>query len=129
MKISVFGMGYVGTVTAACLADQRHEVVGVDVNELLVSMVERQLKDGTVFVFGYHGKLQEAMQILTDADVTVPEVLVAPQVGPADSSTLADIPLAPPAGPGDSSTLADIPLSPPPEPDEFPTSPHAAIRP
>lgn len=48
---------------------------GVDVNELLVSMVERQLKDGTVFVFGYHGKLQEAMQILTDADVTVPFVM------------------------------------------------------
>lgn len=48
---------------------------GVDVHELLVSMVERQLKDGTVFVFGYHGKLQEVMQILTDADVTVPFVM------------------------------------------------------
>ncbi len=48
---------------------------GVDVRELLVSMVERQLKDGTVFIFGYHGKLQEVMQILTDADVTVPFVM------------------------------------------------------
>jgi putative mRNA 3-end processing factor len=48
---------------------------GVDVHELLVSMIERQLKDGTVFVFGYHGKLQEVMQILTDADVTVPFVM------------------------------------------------------
>jgi putative mRNA 3-end processing factor len=38
-------------------------------------MVERQLKDGTVFIFGYHGKLQEVMQILTDADVTVPFVM------------------------------------------------------
>jgi len=48
---------------------------GVDIHELLVSMVERQLKEGSVFIFGYHGKLQEVMQILTDADVTVPFVM------------------------------------------------------
>jgi len=32
MDVSVFGLGYVGCVTAACLADQGHKVVGVDVN-------------------------------------------------------------------------------------------------
>lgn len=47
----------------------------VDVRELFVSMVEKRLRGGAVYVFGYHGKLQEAMQLLRDADVSVPFVM------------------------------------------------------
>jgi GDP-mannose 6-dehydrogenase len=39
MNISVFGLGYVGCVTAACLADSGHEVWGVDVSADKIDMV------------------------------------------------------------------------------------------
>ena len=48
---------------------------GRDVGSVLVSLVEEGLKQGVVYVFGYHGKLQEVMQILHEAGVKVPFVV------------------------------------------------------
>ena len=39
MKISVFGLGYVGSVVCACLAKFGHEIVGVDVRPEKVAML------------------------------------------------------------------------------------------
>jgi len=43
VNISVFGLGAVGTVTAACLASRGHQIIGVDVDPSKVDMLSRGL--------------------------------------------------------------------------------------
>ena len=41
MKVSVFGLGYVGAVTSACLANSGYEILGVDRDRLKVDLINR----------------------------------------------------------------------------------------
>jgi GDP-mannose 6-dehydrogenase len=43
MKVSVFGLGYVGAVSAGCLAQMGHSVIGVDANPSKVAMINQGL--------------------------------------------------------------------------------------
>src|SRR5439155_5496532 len=41
MRISIFGLGYVGSVSAACLAQDGHTAIGVDVNPQKMALVAK----------------------------------------------------------------------------------------
>ena len=48
-----------------------------EVKNVLVSLVEEAVREGPVYLFGYHGKIQEVMQILHEAKIGVP--FIAPE--------------------------------------------------
>ncbi len=54
MRISIFGLGYVGAVTGACLASHGHSVVGVDINQ-------QKVED---FSLGHPSIIEPGMEIL-----------------------------------------------------------------
>jgi GDP-mannose 6-dehydrogenase len=41
MRISIFGLGYVGAVCAGCLSSRGHEVIGVDISQNKIDMINK----------------------------------------------------------------------------------------
>src|SRR5438552_16705286 len=81
MNLSVFGLGYVGAVSLACLARDEHEVIGVDIDpakldlirngrtpvveEGMVDLMARVVASGRVKV------TRDARQAVSDTEVSL----------------------------------------------------------
>ncbi len=81
MKISIFGLGYVGTVSAGCLAGMGHEIIGVDVNQSKVELLNEGKppiveKDIDILIKNGHDKglisaMVDSEEAVTNTDVSI----------------------------------------------------------
>lgn len=81
MKLSVFGLGYVGCVSAACFADDGNDVIGVDVNPTKVEIinagkspiVEEGISDlmGKVVKSGHLRATTDSERAIRDSDLSL----------------------------------------------------------
>ena len=99
MKISIFGLGYVGAVSMACLARDGHDVVGVDLDPSKLELIRR----------GRSPIVEEGIQELTANVVASGRVHVTDDVGEAVHATCVSfICVGTPSSPNGSQDLSAV---------------------
>src|SRR5262245_15909511 len=73
MRISIFGLGYVGAVSLACLARDGHDLTGVDIDENKLALIRR----------GQSPIIEEGIQALTETVVKSGRVTLTTDVASA----------------------------------------------
>jgi GDP-mannose 6-dehydrogenase len=96
MKVAVFGLGYVGTVSAACLAANGHDVWGVDPDEMKVAAISA----------GHSPVVEPGLQPLLAKSVAAGTLHAS--VHPADALKNADVSLLCVGTPSTSSGQANL---------------------
>jgi GDP-mannose 6-dehydrogenase len=96
VRISVFGLGYVGSVSAGCLSGLGHDVIGVDVNPTKVDMINAG--QSPVIEAGLDGLIAKGVEVgQLRASDNAPEAIVASDVSlicvgtPSDSNGNLDL--------------------------------------
>jgi UDP-glucose 6-dehydrogenase len=68
MKVTIFGWGYVGCATAACLADHGQDVTGVNIDGNKVEMINHSQSPIIEPGYGHHQKRINAGRLRATAD-------------------------------------------------------------
>ncbi|UZS00189.1 UDP-glucose dehydrogenase family protein [Chondrinema litorale] len=74
MKISIFGLGYVGAVSCACFAKEGHQIIGVDVNEHKVDLINKgksPIVEKDLDEFIAEGNKKSLLKATTDVDYAI----------------------------------------------------------
>lgn len=79
MKIAIFGAGYVGLVTGVCFAEMGNHVVGIDVDQTKIDLLNQG--KSPIFETGLEALLQknlalETLQFTTDAEAAIHDAAV-----------------------------------------------------
>ena len=74
MKVSIFGLGYVGCVSIACLSKSGHEVIGFDIDKNKVDKISNGIPTIVEkYVSEYIVENKERIQATTDSTKAVEE--------------------------------------------------------